>query len=198
MSDAIFQSRRRSAPVFAARAEQIRQALLVRGFCLRAGAHADNAWRGAISSAGVAAQKVDIVKSASTTNSARHKDDTRCVSRGDRRGAQAGLRVAHLFYLADAKSCSLQGRFHRDSVRDADVEPSSRGAQVVGRLLLSVDARVSTFVYEATPEGSQISLFTKHANPEWGRRSRSPRDSRRAEQRDCAAHKWRWMSRART
>ena len=122
--------------------------------------------------AGVAAQKVDIVKirvddNLGTTPKMAPEVYRAVIDEAHKRG----LRVAtHLFYLADAKALLDAGSdFVAHSIRDADVD-----ADVIAKLKKrnvcvspTLMREVSTFVYESTPEFFSDSLFLTHANREW-------------------------------
>jgi imidazolonepropionase-like amidohydrolase len=122
--------------------------------------------------AGVAAQKVDIVKirvddNLGTTPKMAPEVYRAVIDEAHKRG----MRVAtHLFYLADAKSLLDAGSdFVAHSIRDADVD-----AEVIAKLKKrnvcvspTLMREVSTYVYESTPEFFSDSLFLTHANREW-------------------------------
>jgi imidazolonepropionase-like amidohydrolase len=122
--------------------------------------------------AGVAGQKVDIVKirvddNLGTTPKMSPEVYRAVIDEAHRRG----LRVAtHLFYLADAKSVLDAGSdYIAHSIRDADVD-----ADVINRLKQrnvcvspTLMREVSTFIYESTPSFFSDSLFLTHANREW-------------------------------
>jgi imidazolonepropionase-like amidohydrolase len=122
--------------------------------------------------AGVAAQKVDIVKirvddNLGTTPKMAPEVYRAVIDEAHKRG----LRVAtHLFYLADAKALLDAGSdFVAHSIRDADVD-----AEVIAKLgkrnvcvSPTLMREVSTFVYESTPAFFSDSLFLTHANREW-------------------------------
>ena len=122
--------------------------------------------------AGVAAQKVDIVKirvddNLGTTPKMAPEVYRAVIDEAHKRG----LRVAtHLFYLADAKALLDAGSdFVAHSIRDADVD-----AEVIAKLEKrnvcvspTLMREVSTFVYESTPAFFSDSLFLTHANREW-------------------------------
>jgi imidazolonepropionase-like amidohydrolase len=129
--------------------------------------------------AGVAAQKVDIVKIRVDDNLGTTQKMTPQVYRAVIDEAhKRNLRVAsHLFYLADAKDL-LRAKvdFIAHSVRDADVD-----ADLIGALKSSgvcycptLMREVSTFVYETTPEFFADPLFQKHANQEWVAQAKEP------------------------
>lgn len=122
--------------------------------------------------AGVAAQKVDIVKirvddNLGTTQKMPPEVYRVVIAEAHR----LGLRVAaHLFYLADAKALLGAGAdFIAHSVRDADIDADlitalkSSGVCYCPTLM----REVSTFVYEATPDFFADPLFLAHANAEW-------------------------------
>ena len=122
--------------------------------------------------AGVAAQKVDIVKIRVDDNLGTTPKMAPDVYRAVIDEAhKRGLRVAtHLFYLADAKSLLASGAdFVAHSVRDADVDAElisalkARGVCVSPTLM----REVSTFVYESTPDFFSDPFFLAHANAEW-------------------------------
>ena len=122
--------------------------------------------------AGVAAQKVDIVKIRVDDNLGTTQKMTPEVYRAVIDEAhKRGLRVAaHLFYLADAKSLLASGAdLVAHSVRDTDVDAEliaalkSRGVCVSPTLM----REVSTFVYESTPAFFSDPFFLAHANAEW-------------------------------
>ncbi|MEW5917500.1 MAG: amidohydrolase family protein [Gemmatimonadota bacterium] len=129
--------------------------------------------------AGVAAQKVDIVKIRVDDNLGTTQKMPAAVYRAVIDEAhKRNLRVAsHLFYLADAKDL-LRAKvdFIAHSVRDADVD-----AELIGALKTSgvcycptLMREVSTFVYETTPEFFSDPLFQKHANAEWVAQLKEP------------------------
>ena len=122
--------------------------------------------------AGVAAQKVDMVKIRVDDNLGTTQKMTPEVYRAVIDEAhKRGLRVAaHLFYLADAKSLLASGAdLVAHSVRDTDVDAEliaalkSRGVCVSPTLM----REVSTFVYESTPAFFSDPFFLAHANAEW-------------------------------
>ncbi len=129
--------------------------------------------------AGVAAQKVDIVKIRVDDNLGTAQKMPPDVYRAVIDEAhKLGLRVAaHLFYLADAKEL-LRSKvdFIAHSVRDAEVD-----AELIGALKSSgvcycptLMREVSTFVYESTPAWFADPLFMKHANQEWVANAKDP------------------------
>jgi imidazolonepropionase-like amidohydrolase len=129
--------------------------------------------------AGVAAQKVDIVKIRVDDNLGTTQKMTPEVYRAVIEEAhKRGLRVAaHLFYLADAKSLLASGAdLVAHSVRDADVDAEliaalkSRGVCVSPTLM----REVSTFVYESTPAFFSDPFFLAPANAEWVSTLRQP------------------------
>ncbi len=129
--------------------------------------------------AGVAAQKVDIVKirvddNLGTTQKMPPEVYRVVIDEAHKRG----LRVAaHLFYLADAKALLGAGvDVIAHSVRDADVDADlikalkSSGVCYCPTLM----REVSTFVYESTPDFFADPLFLKHANQEWVTTAKDP------------------------
>jgi imidazolonepropionase-like amidohydrolase len=129
--------------------------------------------------AGVAGQKVDIVKIRVDDNlGTAQKMPPEIYKAVIDEAHKQGLRVAaHLFYLADAKEL-LRSKvdFIAHSVRDAEVD-----AEVVSALKSSgicycptLMREVSTFVYESTPTWFSDPLFTKHANQEWVANAKDP------------------------
>jgi imidazolonepropionase-like amidohydrolase len=167
-------------PIFAARAEQ-NTANLARARVFVAGpvltpATPDEA---RTQVAGVAGQKVDIVKIRVDDNlGTAPKMPPEVYKAVIDEAHKQGLRVAaHLFYLADAKEL-LRSKvdFIAHSVRDAEVD-----AEVVSALKSSgicycptLMREVSTFVYESTPTWLSDPLFTKHANQEWVANAKDP------------------------
>ena len=129
--------------------------------------------------AGVAAQRIDIVKirvddNLGTTQKMAPGVYGAVIDEAHRRG----LRVAaHLFYLADAKSLLRAGvDFLAHSVRDADVDDELISAMKASGVCLSptLMREVSTFVYEATPDFFSDPLFLAHADREWMATLREP------------------------
>jgi imidazolonepropionase-like amidohydrolase len=122
--------------------------------------------------AGVAAQKVDIVKIRVDDNLGTATKMSPDVYRAVIDEAhKRGLRVAvHLFYLADAKDVLAAGAdFIAHSVRDLNVDAALVSALKVRNVCVSptLMREVSTFVYESTPDFFSDSLFLTHANREW-------------------------------
>lgn len=122
--------------------------------------------------AGLAAQKVDIVKirvddNLGTTQKMAPEVYRAVIEEAHKRG----MRVAvHLFYLADAKAIlAAGGDFIAHSIRDADVDPEVIAALKSSGICLcpTLMREVSTFVYESTPDFFADPLFKAHANPEW-------------------------------
>jgi imidazolonepropionase-like amidohydrolase len=122
--------------------------------------------------AGLAAQKVDIVKirvddNLGTTQKMAPEVYRAVIDEAHKRG----MRVAvHLFYLADAKAIlAAGGDFIAHSIRDADVDPELVAALKSSGICLcpTLMREVSTFVYESTPDFFADPLFKAHANPEW-------------------------------
>jgi imidazolonepropionase-like amidohydrolase len=122
--------------------------------------------------AGVAAQKVDIVKirvddNLGTTQKMAPEVYRAVIDEAHKRG----MRVAvHLFYLADAKAIlAAGGDFIAHSIRDADVDPEVIAALKSSGICLcpTLMREVSTFVYESTPDFFSDPLFKAHANAEW-------------------------------
>ena len=122
--------------------------------------------------AGVAAQKVDIVKirvddNLGTTPKMAPEVYRAVIDEAHKRG----LRVAtHLFYLADAKSLMDAGTdLVAHSVRDAEVDAPFIAALRRRNVCVSptLMREVSTFVYESKPAFFSDSLFLAHANKEW-------------------------------
>lgn len=129
--------------------------------------------------AGVAAQKVDIVKIRVDDNLGTTQKMPAAVYRAVIDEAhKRNLRVAsHLFYLADAQDL-LRAKvdFIAHSVRDADVDAELIGALKTSGLCYcpTLMREVSTFVYETTPEFFSDPLFQKHANAEWVAQLKEP------------------------
>lgn len=122
--------------------------------------------------AGVAAQKVDIVKIRVDDNLGTTPKMPPAVYSAVIDAAHAhGLRVAvHLFYLADAKAVLDAGAdFIAHSVRDADVDAELIARMKAKGVCLSptLMREVSTFVYESTPDFFADPLFLAHADTEW-------------------------------
>jgi imidazolonepropionase-like amidohydrolase len=129
--------------------------------------------------AGVAAQKVDIVKIRVDDNLGTSQKMPPAVYRAVIDEAHKNnLRVAaHLFYLADAKDL-LRAKvdFIAHSVRDAEVDTELIGALKSSGVCYcpTLMREVSTFVYESTPEFFADPLFVKHANQEWVAQLKEP------------------------
>ena len=122
--------------------------------------------------AGVAAQKVDMVKIRVDDNLGTTPKMTPEVYRAVIDEAhKRGLRVAtHLFYLADAKALmdagtDLVAHSVRDAAVDADLIASLKRRNVCVSPTLMRE--VSTFVYESKPAFFSDPLFLAHANKEW-------------------------------
>ncbi len=122
--------------------------------------------------AGLAAQKVDIVKirvddNLGTTPKMAPEVYRAVIDEAHRRG----MRVAvHLFYLDDAKTVLAAGAdFIAHSVRDAPVDDAVIAAMKARGICLSptLMREVSTFVYESTPDFFADPFFLAHANAEW-------------------------------
>ena len=122
--------------------------------------------------AGVAAQKVDMVKirvddNLGTTQKMAPEVYRAVIDEAHKRG----LRVAtHLFYLADAKSLMEAGTdLVAHSVRDAEVDDALIASLERRNVCVSptLMREVSTFVYESKPAFLSDSLFLAHANKEW-------------------------------
>ena len=122
--------------------------------------------------AGVAAQKVDIVKirvddNLGTTQKMPPEVYRAVIDEAHR----LGLRVAvHLFYLADAKSVlAAHADYIAHSIRDLDVDAEFVGALNSSGICLSptLMREVSTFVYESTPDFFSDPLFLAHARTDW-------------------------------
>ena len=122
--------------------------------------------------AGVAAQKVDMVKIRVDDNLGTTQKMTAEVYRAVIDEAhKRGLRVAtHLFYLGDAKSLMDAGTdLVAHSVRDVEVDAPFIAALKRRNVCVSptLMREVSTFVYESKPAFFSDSLFLAHANKEW-------------------------------
>ncbi len=129
--------------------------------------------------AGLAAQKVDIVKirvddNLGTTPKMTPEVYRAVIDEAHRRG----MRVAvHLFYLDDAKAVLAAGAdFIAHSVRDAPVDYAVIAAMKARGVCLSptLMREVSTFVYESTPDFFADPFFLAHANAEWVATLREP------------------------
>jgi imidazolonepropionase-like amidohydrolase len=160
-------------PVFAARAEQSTPALdRTRVFLAGPVLAPKTPDEARAQVAGVAAQKVDIVKirvddNLGTTQKMPPEVYKAVIDEAHR----LGLRVAvHLFYLADAKAVLAAGAdYIAHSVRDLDVDPEFVGALKSSGVCLSptLMREVSTFVYESTPDFFADPLFLAHARTDW-------------------------------
>ena len=122
--------------------------------------------------AGVAAQKVDIVKIRVDDNLGLSAKMTPDVYRAVITEAHArGLRVAvHMYYFADAVDVLNAGAdFMAHSVRDVDVNDAFATSLREKNVCYSptLMREVSTFVYESTPAFFSDSLFLAHANTSW-------------------------------
>ncbi len=122
--------------------------------------------------AGVAAQKVDIVKIRVDDNLGLSAKMTPDVYRAVITEAHArGLRVAvHMYYFADAVDVLNAGAdFMAHSVRDEPVNAAFAKSLRARNVCYSptLMREVSTFVYESTPAFFSDSLFLAHANTSW-------------------------------
>ncbi|MEX2284059.1 MAG: amidohydrolase family protein [Gemmatimonadota bacterium] len=122
--------------------------------------------------AGVAAQKVDIVKIRVDDNLGTTRKMMPDVYRAVITEAhKRGLRVAaHVFYLADAKALlDAKVDFIAHSVRDTDIDQAWAATLKASGVCYTptLMREVSTFVYESTPEWFDDPLFIAHANKEW-------------------------------
>ena len=122
--------------------------------------------------AGVAAQKVDIVKIRVDDNLGLGAKMTPEVYRAVINEAHArGLRLAaHMYYFADAVDLLNSGAdFMAHSVRDVPVNAGFAKTLRDKNVCYSptLMREVSTFVYESTPSFFSDSLFLAHANKAW-------------------------------